>query len=112
MKLITYAGNLFNPDRFPFLEGRKAGTTWRTTPATPLPVNNRTVLPLLRSLQYLQMPGEVRSLSSSNVGGRGWMTQGRSGPGRCHGCRDRREPCAGATIPSPAPTVTAIPGIG
>lgn len=63
MKLIPYAGNLFNPDRFPFLEGRKPETTWRTTPATPLPVNNRTVLHLLRSLQYLQMQGEARRLS-------------------------------------------------
>lgn len=63
MKLIPYAGNLFNPDRFPFLEGRKPGTTWRTTPATPLPVNNRTVLHVLRSLQYLQLQGEARRLS-------------------------------------------------
>ncbi len=54
MKLPAYGGNLFNPDRFPFLEGRKSGTMWRDTPATPLPVNNRTVLHLLRSLQYLQ----------------------------------------------------------
>jgi hypothetical protein len=54
MKLPAYAGNLFNPDRFPFLEGRRPGTTWRDTPATPLPVNNRTVLHLLRALQYLQ----------------------------------------------------------
>jgi hypothetical protein len=63
MKLIPYAGNLFNPDRFPFLEGRKPRTTWRTTPATPLPINNRTVLHLLRSLQFLQMQGEARRLS-------------------------------------------------
>ena len=54
MKLPAYAGNLFNPDRFPFLEGRRPGRTWRDTPATPLPVNNRTVLHLLRALQYLQ----------------------------------------------------------
>src|SRR6266446_2640900 len=26
MQLPAYAGNLFNPDRFPFLEGRKPGT--------------------------------------------------------------------------------------
>ena len=63
MKLPAYAGNLFNPDRFPFLEGRKPGTTWKNTPATPLPVNNRTVLHLLRSLQYLEMQGEARRLS-------------------------------------------------
>jgi hypothetical protein len=63
MKLPAYAGNLFNPDRFPFLEGRKHGTTWHDTQANPLPVNNRTVLHLLRSLQYLEMYGEARRLS-------------------------------------------------
>jgi hypothetical protein len=57
MKLPAYSGNLFNPDRFMFLEGRKPGTSWRNTPANPLPVNNRTVLHLLRSLQYLEMQG-------------------------------------------------------
>ncbi|MBV8129423.1 MAG: hypothetical protein JO114_17395 [Planctomycetaceae bacterium] len=63
MKLLPYAGNLFNPDEFPFLEGRKAGTTWKSTPATPLPIDNRTVLHLLRSLQYLELHGEARRLS-------------------------------------------------
>jgi hypothetical protein len=63
MKLPAYSGNLFNPDRFMFLEGRKPGTSWRNTPANPLPVNNRTVLHLLRSLQYLEMQGEARRLS-------------------------------------------------
>ena len=63
MKLPAYSGNLFNPDRFPFLEGRKPGTSWRDTPADPLPVDNRTVLHLLRSLQYLEMQGEARRLS-------------------------------------------------
>ena len=63
MRLPAYSGNLFNPDRFPFLEGRAAGTTWQKTPATPLPINNRTVLHLLRSLQYLQLQGEARRLS-------------------------------------------------
>ena len=63
MKLPAYSGNLFNPDRFPFLEGRKLGTSWRDTPTDPLPVDNRTVLHLLRSLQYLEMQGEARRLS-------------------------------------------------
>jgi Eco57I restriction-modification methylase/MmeI, target recognition domain len=63
MKLPPYAGNLFNPDRFPFLEGRRPGTLWRNTLASPLPVNNRTVLHLLRSLQYLELHGEARRLS-------------------------------------------------
>ena len=65
----AYGGNLFNPDRFPFLEGRKPGTSWRDTEANPLPVNNRTVLHLLEALQLLQIkvpgggPAEARRLS-------------------------------------------------
>ena len=54
LKLPAYGGSLFNPDRFPFLEGRKFGTTWKTAEATPLPVSNRTVLHLLEALQVLQ----------------------------------------------------------
>jgi hypothetical protein len=69
MRLPPYGGNLFNPDRFPFLEGRKPGTDWRTTSAEPLKVSNRTVLHLLNALQILQVkvPGggaaEARRLS-------------------------------------------------
>jgi hypothetical protein len=63
LKLLPYSGKLFDPDRFPFLEGRKPGTTWKDTPATPLPIDNRTVLHLLRSLQYLELHGEARRLS-------------------------------------------------
>ena len=63
LKLLPYAGQLFDPDRFPFLEGRRPGTTWKDAPATPLPIDNRTVLHLLRSLQYLEMQGEARRLS-------------------------------------------------
>ena len=69
MTLPAYGGNLFDPDRFPFLEGRKRKTTWRETPCDPLPVDNRTVLHLLEALQTLQVkvPGggaaESRRLS-------------------------------------------------
>lgn len=69
MKLPAYGGRLFDPDRFPFLEGRKRDTSWRNTEATPLPVNNRTVLHLLEALQVLQVkvpgggPAEARRLS-------------------------------------------------
>lgn len=68
LRLPAYGGALFDPDRFPFLEGRASGTSWRSTPASPLPVNNRTVLHLLESLQFLQVrvPGggtEPRRLS-------------------------------------------------
>ena len=69
LKLPAYGGSLFNPDRFPFLEGRKLGTSWKNSEAMPLPVNNRTVLHLLEALQVLQvrLPGggaaEARKLS-------------------------------------------------
>ena len=66
--LPAYGGDLFDPDRFPFLEGRPAGSDWRTTPAQPCPIHNRTVLHLLGALQFLEMkvPGggrETRRLS-------------------------------------------------
>lgn len=69
VNIPAYGGSLFNPDRFPFLEGRKKVTSWRDTEASPLPINNRTVLHLLEALQLLQikMPGggkaEARRLS-------------------------------------------------
>jgi hypothetical protein len=68
-KLPAYGGNLFNPDRFPFLECRLRDTNWRETEAAPLPVSNRTVLHLLEALQVLQVrlpgggPAEARRLS-------------------------------------------------
>lgn len=69
LTLIAYGGSLLDPDRFPFIEGRQRDTTWRDTPADPLPVDNRTVLHLLDSLQILQVkvpgggPAEARRLS-------------------------------------------------
>lgn len=68
MPLPAYGGNLFNPDRFPFLEGRKHGSAWVDSPADPLPINNQIVLHLLKALQILQVkvPGggiEPRRLS-------------------------------------------------
>ena len=70
LKLLPYAGKLFNPDRFLFLEGRKKWldekgkqiNDWTREEARPLPIDNRTVLHLLRSLQYLEMHGEARRL--------------------------------------------------
>jgi len=62
LRLPAYGSALFDPDRFPFLEGRRTGTRWTETPAQPLPINNRTVLHLLESLQLLQVkaPGGER----------------------------------------------------
>ncbi len=69
LTLAAYGGSLFDPDRFPFLEGRAERTSWRTVPAASLPVNNRTVLHLLEALQMLEVrlpgggPTEARRLS-------------------------------------------------
>lgn len=69
LTLPAYGGALFDPDALPFLEGRPAGSSWRTTPARPLPIHNRTVLHLLEALQLLQVrlpgggPVEARRLS-------------------------------------------------
>jgi hypothetical protein len=67
LHLLAYGGSLFDPDRYPFLEGRDQGTSWTETDAEPLPIDNRTVLHLLEALQLLQMRGrsgiEARKLS-------------------------------------------------
>ena len=72
LRLPAYGGSLFDPDRFPFLEGRTPGTSWGDAnqhTASPLAIDNRTVLQLLRALQRLQIrfagggPAESRRLS-------------------------------------------------
>lgn len=69
LTLPAYGGALFDPDALPFLEGRRAGVAWLTTPARPLRINNRTVLHLLEALQWLQVkvpgggPTQARRLS-------------------------------------------------
>ena len=69
LKLPAYKGELFDPDRFPFLEGRMSGTTWKDTPCQPIPVDNRTVLHLLEALQVLQvrLPGGDRPRPASSA---------------------------------------------
>ncbi|MGE4194666.1 MAG: TaqI-like C-terminal specificity domain-containing protein [Pseudodesulfovibrio sp.] len=63
LRLPALGGSLFDPDRFPFLEGRAKGTSWRDTSASPLPIDNRTVLLLLNSLQILEQSGGALLLS-------------------------------------------------
>lgn len=69
MRLPAYGGTLFDPDRYPFLEGRAKDTKWTNTAAKPLPINNRIVLHLLEALQLLRVkvpgggPAEARRLS-------------------------------------------------
>ena len=54
LKLPALGGSLFDPDRFPFLEGRAKCTNWREHPAAPLPIDNRTVLLLLDAVQLFE----------------------------------------------------------
>lgn len=61
----AYGGSLFDPDRYSFLEGRTVGSTWRSTQAEPLAVNNRVVLHLLSSLQRLRTRGGLSGKSES-----------------------------------------------
>lgn len=63
LRMPALGGSLFDPDRFPFLEGRAKGTHWQETPAQPLPIDNRTVLLLLEALQVLEQRGGALLLS-------------------------------------------------
>ena len=72
LMMQAYGGSLFNPDRYPFLEGRPANTDWHSITAEPLAVNNRVVLHLLNSLQRLRMKAgsaaETRRVSFRALG--------------------------------------------
>lgn len=63
LRMPALGGSLFDPDRFPFLEGRAKGTYWQETAAQPLPIDNRTVLLLLEALQVLEQRGGALLLS-------------------------------------------------
>lgn len=63
LRMPALGGSLFDPDRFPFLEGRAKDTSWKDTPARPLPIDNRTVLLLLSALQVLEQRGGALLLS-------------------------------------------------
>ena len=69
LRMPALGGSLFDPDRFPFLEGRAKGTHWRTDEARPLPIDNRTVLLLLESIQTFQgRTLSYRALDVENIG--------------------------------------------
>ncbi len=73
LKLPAMGGSLFNPDKYPFLEGRKPGTNWASENPSPIPIDNRTVLLLLESLQVLKhkdgaIPLSFRSLDVEQIG--------------------------------------------
>lgn len=78
LHLPAMGGTLFDPDKYPFLEGRAQGESWRDSAfAThfplPLPIDNRTVLLLLESLLVLKhkngaIPLSFRSLDVEQIG--------------------------------------------
>jgi len=61
LRLPAYGGGLFDPDRYPWLEGRAADDT--AAAARPPAVDDRTVLRMLRAVQYVQIGGERRRLT-------------------------------------------------
>lgn len=71
MRLPAYGGSLFDPDRYPFLEGRGADSCWRQAPARPVPVNNRVVLHMLESLLFLRDKGDTGQAEACRLSFRG-----------------------------------------
>jgi hypothetical protein len=61
LRLPAYRGGLFDPDRYPWLEGRSAGAP--AGAARPPAVDDRTVLAMLRAVQYVQVGGHWRRLT-------------------------------------------------
>ena len=74
LRLPALGGSLFDPDRFPFLEGRAKGSNWKIDPATPLPIDNRTVLLLLDAVQLFQ--GRTLSYRALDVEQIGYVYEG------------------------------------
>ncbi|MFN6960599.1 MAG: ATP phosphoribosyltransferase regulatory subunit, partial [Rhodocyclaceae bacterium] len=74
LRLPALGGSLFDPDRFPFLEGRAKGSHWRTDPAFPLPIDDRTVLLLLEAIQTYE--GRTLSYRALDVEQIGYVYEG------------------------------------
>lgn len=74
LHLPAMGGSLFDPDRFPFLEGRQAGTSWRIHAAEPLPIDDRTVLLLLDAIQTFE--GRMLSYRALDVEQIGYVYEG------------------------------------
>lgn len=69
LRMPALGGSLFDPDKYPFLEGRASGTSWMEQPADPLPIDNRTVLLLMDAIQLFQgRTLSYRALDVENIG--------------------------------------------
>jgi hypothetical protein len=72
LSVPAYGGSLFDPDRFPFLEGRSTDSTWTTDSGAPIAVTDLDVLRILDSLLVLHFrdhsgAADTRRLSYRNV---------------------------------------------
>ena len=74
LRMPALGGSLFDPDRFPFLEGRAKGTNWKIESAKPLPIDNRTVLLFLDAIQLFQ--GRTLSYRALDVEQIGYVYEG------------------------------------
>ncbi|MEH8183194.1 Eco57I restriction-modification methylase domain-containing protein [Aeromonas allosaccharophila] len=74
LRLPALGSSLFDPDHFPFLEGRAKGSNWRVDAARPLPIDNRTVLLLLEAIQQFQ--GRTLSYRALDVEQIGYVYEG------------------------------------
>ena len=69
MRMPALGGSLFDPDRFPFLEGRIKSSNWLEDEAKPLPIDNRTVLLFLDAIQlYKGRTLSYRALDVEQIG--------------------------------------------
>ena len=73
LQFPAMGGSLFNPNKYPFLEGRQLGLDAADDNPPPLPIDNRTVLLILESLQVLKhrdgaIPLSFRSLDVEQIG--------------------------------------------
>ena len=74
LRLPALGGSLFDPDRFPFLEGRSGDSSWKDDPADPLPIDNRTVLLLLNAIQLFE--GRTLSYRGLDIEQLGYVYEG------------------------------------
>lgn len=74
LRLPPLGGSLFDPDRYPFLEGRAQDSDWRSSLARPLPIDDRTVLLLLGAIQTFR--GRTLSYRGLDVEQIGYVYEG------------------------------------
>ena len=74
MRMPALGGSLFDPDRFPFLEGRSKESNWKIDEARPLPIDNQTVLLFLDAIQLYQ--GRTLSYRALDVEQIGYVYEG------------------------------------